>query len=45
MQWKFGDVEIPLPCFRYEGRLIWGLTFGMLDELMGLLPKMSDSAG
>ncbi len=37
MLWKFGDVEIPLPCFRYEGRLIWGLTFGMLDELMTLL--------
>lgn len=37
MQWQFGDVAIPLPCYRFEGRLIWGLTCGMIDELTGLL--------
>jgi hypothetical protein len=26
-----------MPCFRFEGRVIWGLTLHMLDELLGLL--------
>ena len=37
LQWRYGDVEVPLPCYRYEGHVIWGLTFGMVDELLGLL--------
>ena len=37
LQWKYGDVEVPLPCYRYESHVIWGLTFGMVDELLGLL--------
>jgi 8-oxo-dGTP pyrophosphatase MutT (NUDIX family) len=27
-------VRMKLPCYRYEGRVIWGLTLRMLDELM-----------
>jgi hypothetical protein len=41
LQWKYGDVEIPLPCCRYGGHVIWGLTFGMVDELVGLLAGSS----
>jgi 8-oxo-dGTP pyrophosphatase MutT (NUDIX family) len=37
LQWRFGDVAIPLPCYRYQGRVIWGLTYGMVDELVELL--------
>lgn len=37
LQWRFGDVAIPLPCYRFEGRVIWGLTYGMVDELVELL--------
>lgn len=37
MQWKVDDVSIPLPCYRYNGYLIWGLTLQMLDELLQLL--------
>ena len=37
LQWRFGEVDIPLPCYRYHGRVIWGLTYGMVDELVELL--------
>jgi 8-oxo-dGTP pyrophosphatase MutT (NUDIX family) len=28
------DIEHALPCWRYEGRVIWGLTHAMLSELV-----------
>jgi 8-oxo-dGTP pyrophosphatase MutT (NUDIX family) len=28
-----------LPCYRRDGRVIWGLTLGMLDELLGALRR------
>jgi 8-oxo-dGTP pyrophosphatase MutT (NUDIX family) len=37
MVWERKGVEIPLPCYRYEGRQIWGLSLMMLDEFLGLL--------
>jgi 8-oxo-dGTP pyrophosphatase MutT (NUDIX family) len=37
LQWKYGDVSVPLPCYRYRGRVIWGLTFGMVHELVTIL--------
>lgn len=37
MQWRRGRIDIPLPCYMFEGRRIWGLSLMMLDELMGLL--------
>lgn len=37
LQWKYGDVFVPLPCIRFQGHVIWGLTFGMVDELLELL--------
>lgn len=37
MAWKLGVFSIPLPCYRYQGHRIWGLSLMMLDELLGLL--------
>jgi 8-oxo-dGTP pyrophosphatase MutT (NUDIX family) len=39
MTWQRGKVPIPLPCYLYEGRRIWGLSLLMLDELMSLLRR------
>jgi 8-oxo-dGTP pyrophosphatase MutT (NUDIX family) len=30
-------LPVKLPAYRYEGRVIWGLTLRMLDELMGVI--------
>jgi hypothetical protein len=35
--WRHGDVAVMLPCYRYREHVIWGLTFGMVDELVDLL--------
>ncbi|MFK8047415.1 MAG: CoA pyrophosphatase [Halioglobus sp.] len=37
MTWKFKGAEIPLSCYMYEGRRIWGLSLMMLDELIDLI--------
>lgn len=37
MLWKRGGEGVQLPCYRFEGHLIWGLTFGMVDELVELV--------
>jgi 8-oxo-dGTP pyrophosphatase MutT (NUDIX family) len=37
MDWQRGGEGVKLPCYRYEGYLIWGLTFGMVDELVELV--------
>jgi 8-oxo-dGTP pyrophosphatase MutT (NUDIX family) len=37
MQWKRDGVPIPMPCYYYRGRCIWGLSLRMLDELLELL--------
>jgi 8-oxo-dGTP pyrophosphatase MutT (NUDIX family) len=35
-----------LPCYRYEGRVIWGLTLKMLDELLAVLgPRPGSASG
>lgn len=39
MQWKRDGVPIPMPCYYYQGRCIWGLSLRMLDELLELLPS------
>ena len=41
MQWKYKGVTMPLPCYMYEGRRIWGLSLMMLDELMDLVEGKS----
>lgn len=37
MVWLRGKVEIPLPCYMYQGRRIWGLSLMMLGELLTVL--------
>lgn len=37
MQWPVAGVPVTLPCYRFEERLIWGLTLRMVDELIALL--------
>jgi 8-oxo-dGTP pyrophosphatase MutT (NUDIX family) len=35
--WRHGEVAINLPCYRFKHHVIWGLTFGMVDELVTLI--------
>lgn len=35
--WVRRGLPVPMPCYRYEGRVIWGLTLRIVDELLGLL--------
>ena len=37
MTWTYRGVGISLPCYRYQGRCIWGLSLMMLDELLDLV--------
>ncbi len=39
MVWERAGTRIPLPCYYFEGRRIWGLSLMMLDELLELLPR------
>lgn len=34
LQWNRGGAVVSLPCYRFQGRVIWGLTLTMVDELM-----------
>jgi 8-oxo-dGTP pyrophosphatase MutT (NUDIX family) len=46
IDWKLGHLTIPLPCYRYREKVIWGLTFGMVDELLSILAdSVRDSDG
>ncbi len=35
--WRHGDIAVNLPCYRFGDHVIWGLTFGMVDELLTLI--------
>ncbi len=37
MVWQRRGIEIPLPCYIYQGRRIWGLSLMMLNELLAVL--------
>jgi 8-oxo-dGTP pyrophosphatase MutT (NUDIX family) len=39
--WSRNGVPVPMPCYDYEGRIVWGLTLRMVDELLALV----DGAG
>jgi 8-oxo-dGTP pyrophosphatase MutT (NUDIX family) len=39
LDWKLGSMTIPLPCYRLQDKVIWGLTFGMVDELLSILGR------
>ncbi len=36
MRWPVGGLTLPLPCYDFQQRRIWGLTLLMLDELIAL---------
>lgn len=36
MVWEYKGLKMPVPCYYYEGRCIWGLSLMMLDELLDL---------
>jgi hypothetical protein len=38
-----GERTIVLPCWRYEGEVIWGLTFKMLQSLLDLVRSGSEN--
>lgn len=37
LHWQWKGRSIRLPAYRYQGKLIWGLSLQMLDELVALL--------
>ena len=37
MPYRRYGLSLDLPCYRYEGHLIWGLTLGMADDLLRLI--------
>jgi 8-oxo-dGTP pyrophosphatase MutT (NUDIX family) len=37
MIWEYRGLKIPMPCYLYGKRCIWGLSLVMLDELMDLV--------
>ncbi len=39
--WTYKGARIPVPCYRYQGRCIWGLSLMMLDELLDLVEGRS----
>lgn len=39
MKWRFGGIQMRLPCYYYRGKQIWGLSLSMLDELVLLLDR------
>lgn len=39
MEYSVNDQSKVLPCVHYDGRVIWGLTLRMIDQLLSLLPE------
>ena len=37
MPWQYDGIEVALPCYYYSQRRIWGLSLGMLDEMLRVL--------
>jgi 8-oxo-dGTP pyrophosphatase MutT (NUDIX family) len=37
MEYQRAGLSLELPCYRYHDHLIWGLTLGMVDELLSLV--------
>lgn len=34
--WVRGGIPVPMPCYKYEGRVIWGLTLRIVDEMLAV---------
>lgn len=41
MVWERGALRVPMPCYFYQERRIWGLSLHMLDELMNIVAGKS----
>ena len=37
LTWKMKGITTTLPCYRWEGREIWGMTLSMVDEVLRLM--------
>jgi len=37
IDYGLGPARLELPCWRYEGHVVWGLTFRMLERFLALL--------
>ena len=37
LPYDLGGTQLLLPCWRWKGRVIWGLTYGMLDTLFRVI--------
>jgi 8-oxo-dGTP pyrophosphatase MutT (NUDIX family) len=37
--WTGGGLPLPMTCYRFEGRIIWGLTLRMIDDLLAALHR------
>lgn len=35
--WTRSGVPVPMPCYEFEDRVVWGLTLRMVDELLELV--------
>jgi 8-oxo-dGTP pyrophosphatase MutT (NUDIX family) len=44
MTWNLKGVEIPMPCYMFQGKRIWGMSLMMLDELMDLVEGQKNPA-
>ncbi|MCP4902437.1 MAG: CoA pyrophosphatase [bacterium] len=44
MKWERFGQRLDLPCYRFNGHVIWGLTFVMLEELLGIVKGDSGNA-
>ncbi|HUK11739.1 MAG TPA: CoA pyrophosphatase [Thermoanaerobaculaceae bacterium] len=42
--WDGRGVPLPMPCYRYRGRVIWGLTLHMLDDLLAAIGRSGSAA-
>jgi 8-oxo-dGTP pyrophosphatase MutT (NUDIX family) len=38
-EYRLGPVPLKFPCWRYEGHVVWGLTFQMLDDLLRVVER------
>ncbi len=43
LTWVRQGVPLPLPCYHYGGRVIWGLTLRVLDELLEALARTGEN--
>ncbi len=37
MEYRHSGLDLELPCYRYRDHLIWGMTLGMVEELLSLV--------